>query len=117
MKNFLTYLVYKLKTVDGNKNSALPVIKALSKQSTTDYLKKIGKVSLNENRERKINARSEYLIYKKVLLKYKIMIVRSKISYQALINRMTILELFCTQILSSYNKFVEQGHIIDNNSS
>ena len=26
MFNFLTYLVYKIKTVDGNKNSAVPII-------------------------------------------------------------------------------------------
>ena len=30
MKNFLTYLVYKIKTVDGNRGSAISVIEALS---------------------------------------------------------------------------------------
>ena len=45
------------------------------------------------------------------------MIVRSKISYQALIERVTVLELFCTQVLNSYNIFVSQGHIIENEDS
>ena len=31
MKMFLTYLVYKIKTVDGNSGSAVPVIEALNK--------------------------------------------------------------------------------------
>lgn len=44
-------------------------------------MKKTGKVTLNENRHKKIDAKSEYLVYKRVLLKYTIMIVRSKISF------------------------------------
>jgi hypothetical protein len=41
----------------------------------------------------------------KTALKYKILRVRAKVSYEAFINKMTIAEIFLNQILKSFNLF------------
>lgn len=47
------------------------------------------------------------------MLKYTIMIVRSKISLTALIEKKTILELFHNKILETYNFLISEGYIIE----
>lgn len=44
-------------------------------------------------------------------MKYKIMLIRSKISFMALEKRMTIMELFADAIKKSYKQLVQAGHI------
>jgi len=56
MLNFITLLVYELKTIDGSRNSAKKLIEKTKNQD---------------------------LIVKKVVMKYKIMKFRMKISYMA----------------------------------
>ena len=50
-------------------------------------------------------------LYRKVLMKYKIMRVRAKISYQALVSRMTIKELYLNSILKCYEELVSAKEI------
>lgn len=45
------------------------------------------------------------------MMKYKIMIIRSKISYIACLNMMTIKELIARQIRHSFNLFMHEGLI------
>ena len=47
-------------------------------------------------------------------MKYTVMKFRMKISWLAFKNRMTVLELFCTAILKSYNQLVSEGIIQTN---
>ena len=80
MNYFLRYLITSLRTIDGIRGSADGILKVLKKQSKEKY----------ELIEQKL--------YRKIYKKYIIMRVRSKISYEALLKRMTITELFCTTI-------------------
>ena len=50
-------------------------------------------------------------VYDQVHQKYKVMRIRSKISYEALLKRMTILELFLSTILKCRQQFIESGAI------
>ena len=45
------------------------------------------------------------------MFKFTMMRVRAKIGYHAFQKRMTINELICSQILSSYNTLTRNGHI------
>ena len=47
------------------------------------------------------------MVYRKAVLKYRILIIRAKISFEAFRQQMTIPELFLTQITSSYAVFRE----------
>jgi hypothetical protein len=77
MINLLTMLIYKLETVDGFRGSALPHVRGFGFQNTID-------------------------VYKKVLMRYKIMKVRMKISCCAFEQNKSILELFLVTILKTH---------------
>ena len=47
----------------------------------------------------------------KTYLKYTIIKVRQKISYEAFIRKYTVMELFCRQILISYNLTQDKQHV------
>ena len=53
---------------------------------------------------KEINSKNEYIICQKVMMRYKIMKLRAKISYSALIKEMTIHELLISQIQKSYTE-------------
>lgn len=67
MSNLLKVLVSELRTIDGSKGSAIALTKAITKQSGQPA------------------RQVENNLYKKVMLKYLIMRVRSKISYEAFV--------------------------------
>ena len=52
--------------------------------------------------QKEIQKKHEHELFRKVLLKYKIMRIRSKISFMALEKRMTVFELFVITIKKSY---------------
>lgn len=52
------------------------------------------------------------MVFRKVFMKYRIMIVRNKISYMAMRKCMTIKELIASTVLDSFKKFVKSGHIL-----
>lgn len=59
---------------------------------------------------------NEMQIFKKIFLKYKIMIIRAKISFMAFEQGRTINELFMVSIIKSYNKFRKQNLLeVDSN--
>lgn len=83
MKDVLKILVWELETIDG-------------KRGTAKKLKELIK------KERRLSVRAvENEVYRKIMLKYTIMKVRSKISYEAFIRNMLINELFFHTILFS----------------
>ena len=91
MDSFLLYLINHLKTLDGKKDSALKLLDNLKSQAPYGQKKSYALMY------RKI-------VYNKVLMKFKIMRIRSKISYIAFKKRMTISELIVTQILKSFKE-------------
>jgi hypothetical protein len=84
MLNFITLLVYELKTVDGNRNSAK---KLIEKTKNPD------------------------LVVEKILMKYKIMKFRMKISYMAFEKKKSVKELLLDSILKTYIKLFKNGII------
>ena len=85
MLKFLMILIDCLDTIDGNRGTRTAVTEALLRQNKSSDAEKI-----NHN------------LMRKTLLKYKIIKLRSKISYISFINSCTITELFLKQIISSY---------------
>ena len=53
----------------------------------------------------------EHNLYSKVMLKYKIMRIRNKISYMAYKQGVTIRSFFIQQILKTFNTFRQEGSI------
>ena len=84
MLNFITLLVYQLNTIDGNRNSAKKLIQKTKNQD---------------------------LVVEKVVMKYKIMKFRMKISYMAFQKRKTVKELLLDSILKTYIKLFKNGLI------
>ena len=84
MLNFITLLVYQLNTIDGNRNSAKKLIQKTKNQD---------------------------LVVEKVVMKYKIMKFRMKISYMAFEKRKTVKELLLDSILKTYIKLFRNGII------
>lgn len=78
MLDLITFLVYSIKTIDGNKNSALPFIKDQKWAEADKY-------------------------YKTTIFKYKLLKWRMKISLMAAEKQQTVKELFLSTILKSYS--------------
>jgi len=85
MRLFIKFLVYRMKTLDGKKNSAVPILDMLNKNSVNEFLKSSNRVILSDSRETQFKNSNEYRIFKKVILKYTILTVRAKISYMAIL--------------------------------
>lgn len=94
MRIFLKFLVYRMKSCDGNKNSAVNILKYFNEQAIGAFLSKTQRSMLSKSREHQIQASNEYRVFKKVCMKYTMITIRAKISYMALIQKKTILELF-----------------------
>lgn len=102
MQALLKFLVYRIQTVDGNRGTAKNVLENLNNHSRREFLSQPGRHFMSKQREHQIRSTNEYRVYSKVMLKYSIMRVRSKLSYHALLNRQTVLEMFITQILKTF---------------
>ena len=108
MNSLLKFLIYSLRTLDGNRNSASNVLAQLNKESIQDY-KKIHKREVVK--KERIIEMNEYKIFSKVYLKYRIMTIRQKISYMALEKCMTVMELIVDAIQRSFKHLMKVGEI------
>jgi len=81
MKLFIRFLVYSLKTVDGNKNSAEGIHRALFNQEVASLRKKC--INLTPRVEDEIREKIRHQTMLKTSLKYTICKVRQKISFIA----------------------------------
>lgn len=98
MRILIKFLVYRIKTIDGIRNSALPLLDYLNTQSMKAYMEKTHRSQISKSREHQIMGSNEYKVYKRVCLKYTIIMVRNKISYHAFLEQKTIVELFIFKI-------------------
>ena len=57
----------------------------------------------------KFYQQNEYRLYHKILLKYKIMAVRSKIAFMAMMKKQTVVELITTQCLKTFDLVQDCG--------
>ena len=73
MDRLLKFLIYKMQTIDGIKGSSIKILEVLNKQRIKILRKKQknGKISTDEKHQ--MTMKNEYNLYRKVMLKYKIM--------------------------------------------
>lgn len=83
MAYVLKFLIHRMRTIDGNKDSALGILDVLNKESVEEYMKENKVKSIKKNKECKIYQENEHKLYQKVYLKYQIMKIRAKISFMA----------------------------------
>ena len=86
MEMLITFLVFRLQTIDGEKHSAKPYT------GNKPWTQKEA-------------------IFRKIITKYKILKFRMKISCLALEKKMTVQELIFNSILKTYSTFYLQGKI------
>jgi hypothetical protein len=112
MDMLLKFLIYKLKTQDGVRNSAKDMITMLNEQCRKARKKECGgKLSTIE--EHKTNQGTMHLINNKVMFKYNLMKVRNKISFIALQKKKAICELIIESIVCTYKQLVHEGTIVE----
>jgi len=97
--------------MDGNRDSAVGLLEALNKQELRAYKAKFQRNTISKLSERKIIQANEHNVYQRILMKYKIMVVRAKISYIACQKSLTIKELIVKAILRSYEQLEAEGYI------
>ena len=103
MRMLIKFLVYKLKTIDGNKGTAIPLLDHMIASDIKSFLQKNNRTTISPARESQIRSTNEFKLFSKVFIKYTILSVRQKISFSALIKKKTILELFIDTIQKFYS--------------
>jgi hypothetical protein len=103
MNNLLQLLIYSMNTLDGHKDSAMGIINLQYKQAHKKLRlsRSTGYVSAKE--EQKMMRIIKHRLMRKTLMKYKVLRIRTKISYHAFMNIQTILHCFVNRILDSYD--------------
>ena len=86
-------MAFKMKTIDGIKNSA------------TLYIDEMIKLRKFMGTEKNVEI-LRYKLWKKTIQKYRILVIRNKISYSALKQCLGVHELFLTTIRKCYDKFI-----------
>lgn len=105
MEFFVRFLIYRLKTVDGVRGSALKLIDALNLQA--QQRKKVKQ--LTHRQLLQLTHENEHFLFKKVYFKYMLMRVRAKISYMAFVKSMTINEYIMDCMGNAINKLYNSG--------
>jgi len=101
MRHLLMFLIYTLKTRDGDRDSAVPLINAVTKQDCVDA-KRLYSVGYSEKKQRHTAKLSQHKVLKQTCFKYLILTIRNKISFSAFQKGMTIPELFLRTIQNTY---------------
>jgi len=102
MVKFIKLLVYKTDTMDGNRGSALRLCARISNSKIIETEEEEQENIMDDERKEEIREEIKTYIYKKTVKKYRVLSVRSKISYHAFIKKMTIVEFLLNQILKTY---------------
>ena len=110
MNKFVKYILYRMQTIDGRKETAKPILKAMSEQYRKNQQQSFKK-KVDKQQMLKIERINEISLLKMTYLKYLIIKFRQKISYIAFKNKITIMELFLRAIKKSYNTLVAEGTI------
>ena len=111
MNQILKYLIHRLRTLDGTRGTAEKIIELMNKQSLADLKKEVGRDVISKTKEHQLIQQNEQAVFRKVLMKYKIMRIRSKISFIALQKSMTVVELIIDSIIRTYHERVADGLI------
>ena len=89
MKHLLIFLIHKLHTLDGIKDTALPLQQELKAMTMKEaWFMRCRPPSAKAARDKL--RKSQQMMYRQVYLKYLLMKIRCKISYEALVRRQTV---------------------------
>lgn len=83
MEMLLKFLIYSLKTLNGVRESALQLLNFMNTQSIEKFKKQTGMAIVNKIKEKSLTDINSYEIFEKVMLKYKVLKIRGKISFMA----------------------------------
>ena len=112
MKKFVKFLVYTLRTINGVKDTANKVLQILLQQQVKEYNGKRGIISeMKENQFKQLN---EMNLFNKVCQKYNLMRVRQKLSFIAMSEDKTVMEIFFRSIKRTYQLFLKEGIMREN---
>ena len=101
MDQFLTLIIDSMETVDGNQNSQKFAEKKVEDIKVKQMIKakKSGFYNIESLRQKaRVSLEEQASMKKTTLFKFKLMRIRSKISFSAFEKHMTIAELFLNQI-------------------
>ena len=101
-----------MKTVDGSRGTAIPYLKTMNNEVIQKYVQRFGKMT--EQRKAIVNSQNEFKLYSKVLLKYTILRVRSKISFKAFESKQVVLELIVNKVFNTLNALIDIGTYVMN---
>jgi hypothetical protein len=113
MKRVLKFIIQAITTMDGRRGTAEKMLDLMNRQSFDEYQCCNGVTIVPDSVRRNLVQKNEHILYRKVYMKYLILKVRAKISYMAFIKKMTVIELFATTIINSYNTMKAEGIICD----
>lgn len=99
MKSLLIFLIHSLETLNGNRGSAVNLIKTRIKELKIKDLDEHNELT---RKDESYDLQARHEVARIVLSKYRLMIVRMKLSYQCLIQKATITELWLQQIITSF---------------
>lgn len=103
MELFLKFLIGRLKTTDGRKGSAEPVIEQILKLQSKELGRSArSRQKLSPVEQDNLRREIEWKLFRSCLSKYRIMKIRQKLSFCALLRNMTIKEMFLIAILRTY---------------
>ena len=102
MDLILKFLIYSIRTLDGNRGTANHLLWTLQEQSKKQFKELKKRNTISKMREHQFDQYNQMKVFKKIFLKYKLMIVRAKISFMAFAEGRTINELIISQIIKSY---------------
>lgn len=101
MLKLLTLLVFKLKIFNGDSGTAKKILDLMNLSHTQKGKNKVPGYQIEKN--------NEMILTRKIILKYKIMIIRHKISFIAAQHGITIKELILRQILKTNEALRNDG--------
>lgn len=103
MEMFLKFLISRLKTIDGRKGSAEPIIEKIVKLKSKELgYSAQSRKKLSPTDQDNLRREIEWKLFRSCLSKYRIMKIRQKLSFCALLRNMTIKEMFLIAILRTY---------------
>ena len=103
MDKILFYILYEMRSIDGNRDSAVKLLELKNEES---------RQSIRREKLREIAYKvNEQQLYFKALRKYKFMRIRSKISFSALKRKESIMAVFVKTIISTL-QFLKNNNII-----
>lgn len=111
MAIFQKFLIYSLNTLNGIKNSAKPLLQEMTESEITKMKKITRQVQLSAAQVNKINQINEAKVFGEISKKYKLLMIRAKISFMALERGMTVQETILHAIWTVYNEYLWSGVI------